>query len=503
MAAFASAIGPRLGSGQIAAPRDACARQEGKGALACAGVGLVFSWGMFDTIEKLKDYIRCQSVSTDSQYAQGMAQARDFAAGLLQEIGLSVEIVDTPLHPVVVGRRVGERSWPHVVIYGHYDVQPADPLALWQTQPFDPVVRDGRIYGRGAADNKGPQMAHLAAIGQLLEEGPDLPLRLTVILEGEEEIGSPNLLPYLKTQKDALADADFVFLSDTLSASAEQIVVTVGLRGIAALEVEFEGPKSDLHSGLHGGAVYNTAQALCEVCASLHTPDNKVNVPGFYDDVVDVEKWEREELSRLGGDEAAYRQFLGVEALHSYPGLSPFESTRFMPTLEFNGLGSGYQGEGSKTIIPSKAFAKITCRLVANQEPKRIAGLVKNAILSRVPKGIKARVREGHAGVPYLVVPPDRPNSPSDQPERLARCFRETDSAIEREFGRRPLFLREGGSVPIIADIKRTLGLDSVMIGLFLPEDNLHAPNESMNLDVLEKGIRASKRVLRSVAEAG
>ncbi|MEM9158689.1 MAG: M20/M25/M40 family metallo-hydrolase [Verrucomicrobiota bacterium] len=455
---------------------------------------------MFDPIEKLKEYIRCQSVSTDSNFKQGMADARDVAVGMFDEMGLSVEIVDTPLHPIVVAKRDGNEDWPHVIIYGHYDVQPADPLELWETEPFEPTVKGNRIYGRGTADNKGPQLAHIAAVGQLLEEYPDLPLRITFIVEGEEEIGSPNLLPYLEANKEEFSKADFVFLSDTLSPSEEQIVVTVGLRGIIALEIELEGPKGDLHSGLHGGAVYNTAQALCEVCASLHTPDNKVNVPGFYDDVVGVEDWEREELQALGPDEEAYKKLVGMDRFHTHPGYTPFEATRYLPTLEFNGIWSGYQGEGSKTIVPSKAYAKITCRLVANQDPLKIGGLVKEAILERIPKGIKAKVEYGHEGVPYLVVPPDRPNTPEDQPELLAKCFRATDEAVAEVFGRRPLFLREGGSIPIIADIKRVLGLDSVMIGLFLPEDNLHAPNESMNLDVLTKGIEASKRVLKTMA---
>ena len=455
---------------------------------------------MFDPIQKLKEYIALPSVSTDSSYLQGMRQTRDFVADLLGSMGLEVEVVETPGHPIVVAKRVGDPAWPHVVIYGHYDVQPVDPIRLWKTDPFVATEKDGRLYGRGAADNKGPQMAHVAAVGHLLEEHPDLPLRLTFIIEGEEEIGSPNLLPYLKTQKAFLSEADFVLLSDTLSPSAQQIAVTVGLRGVVALEVEFEGPASDLHSGLHGGAVYNPAQALCEVMASLHDADNRVTVPGFYDAVAGVEDWEREELSRLGIDEEAYARSLQVEALHPHPGYSPFEAIRYLPTLEFNGLWSGYQGEGSKTIVPSKAFAKITCRLVASQEASEIQELVKKTILERVPKGIRAKVSFGHSGASYLVVPPDRANTPADQPTRLAEAFRSADRAIEEVFGKRPLFLREGGSIPIIADIKKTLGLDSVMIGLFLPEDNLHAPNESMVLEVLLKGIEVSKRILKSVA---
>ncbi len=455
---------------------------------------------MFDPVEKLKEYIRCPSVSTDSNFKEGMAQTRDFISGLLDGMGLEVEIVDTPLHPIVIAKRTGSAEWPHVIIYGHYDVQPADPYELWNTEPFEPVEKDGHIFGRGAADNKGPQMAHVAAVAQLLEEEPDLPLRITFIIEGEEEIGSPSLLPFLEERKEELSEADFVLLSDTLSPRADQIAVTVGLRGIVALEVELQGPNSDLHSGLHGGAVYNPAQALCEICASLHDSENKVTVPGFYDDVVGVEDWEREQLSRLGVEESDYKDFIGVDAFHAHPGYTPFEATRYLPTLEFNGIGSGYQGEGSKTIVPSKAFAKITCRLVANQDPVKIGQMVKAAILERIPKGITANVDAGHEGIPYLVVPPHRANTPNNQPSRLAKAFDATDAAIKEHFGKKPLYLREGGSIPIIGDFKRVLGLDSVMIGLFLPESNLHAPNESMNLDVLKNGILASKKILSQIA---
>jgi len=458
---------------------------------------------MFDPIEKLEAFVRCPSVSTDKNYAAGMGQARDFVASLMEEIGLRPEIVDTALHPVVFGRRDGPENWPLILLYGHYDVQPPDPLDLWETEPFDPQRRDGRLYGRGAADNKGPLLAHLSAIGQLLEEHPDLPLRFAVVVEGEEEIGSPNLLPFLEARRDELSRADFALLSDTGSPSEEQIVVTVGLRGIVALEVELTGPKGDLHSGIHGGAASNPAQALCEALASLRDADNAVAIPGFYDDVVEVEDWERAELAKLGIDEADYAKFLGVDALRPRKGYTAFEATRFQPTVEINGMGSGYQGQGTKTIIPSKAFAKLTCRLVANQSARSIGQLVKTAIEERLPPGVRARIWMGHEGDPYLVTPPGRPNTPPDQPPRLAQAFAAVDRAVTRVFGRPPLYLREGGSVPVIASIKACLGVDSLMIGLFLPEDNLHAPNESMRLSVFQKGLETSKETLLAVASHG
>ncbi|EDY83591.1 Peptidase family M20/M25/M40 [Verrucomicrobiia bacterium DG1235] len=455
---------------------------------------------MFDAIAKLKEYIEYQSVSADSAYKEGMGQTRDFVAKMLGDLGLSVEIVNTKKHPIVMARRTGDPSWPHVVIYGHYDVQPVDPIELWETPPFEATIKGDRIYGRGAADNKGPQMAHIAAVAELLEENPELPLRITFLIEGEEEVGSPSLLPLLVEREAEFREADFVLLSDTLSPSADQVAVTVGLRGIAEMEFELTGPKSDLHSGLHGGAVYNPLQAMAEICASLHTADNKVNVPGFYDDVTEVEDWEREELKVLGTDDTAYAASVGVDGLHPIDGYTPLEAIRYMPTLEFNGMWGGYQGEGSKTIVPSKASVKITCRLVGNMKPDVIGKLVADTILERVPKGIKAKVKMGHSGVPYLVVPPDRPNTPAGQGEILANAFRSTEKAVTGVFGKKPLFLREGGSIPIISDVKRVTGLDSVMIGLFLPEDNLHAPNESMSLEVLKKGIQVSKLVLKDVA---
>ena len=455
---------------------------------------------MFDPIEKLKEHLRHASVSTDSQFKEGMAASQNFLTGLFSEMGLSVEVVDTDLHPILLAKREGDLSWPHILIYGHYDVQPADPIELWNSDPFEPVERDGRIYARGAADNKGPQMAHVAAVAELLEENPNLPLRISFLFEGEEEIGSPSLLPFLESRKGELSQADLVLLSDTLSPSADQLVVTVGLRGIVVMDVEFTGPNTDLHSGLHGGTVYNPVQALCEVCASLHDSDNRVTVPGFYDGVTEVEEWEREELAQLGSDEEAYKQFVGVKALHSLSGYTAQESVRYLPTLEFNGIGGGYQGEGSKTIVPSKAMTKISCRLVGNQDPKKVGDLVRQAILDRTPEGIMAKIDMGHQGAPYLVVPPGKPNSPDNAPVLLTKAFEAAKVAISEEFPKSALFLREGGSIPIIADIKTTLGLDSVMIGLFLPEDNLHAPNESMNIDVLKKGIRVSKFILRSLA---
>ena len=455
---------------------------------------------MFDPVETLNEFIRHPSISADPQSKEGMRGARDFLVGLLSSMGFEVEVVPTALHPIILARRGGLPEWPHVVIYGHYDVQPPDPLGLWQTPPFEPVERAGRMYGRGAADNKGPLLVHITAVANLLQRTPDLPLRITFMIEGEEEVGSPSFPAFLEKYSGELREADFVLLSDTGIPNEDQVVITCGLRGLMLCDVEVTGAKSDLHSGLHGGVLRNPIQAISELCASLHTPDGRVNVPGFYDDVLEVEDWEKAELAKLGGDAERYRTWLGIPGFHVPPGVSPFEATRFWPTLEFNGIGGGYQGEGSKTVITSRAFVKISCRLVPNQNPERIRELVYRAIHERMPKDVSYRIVDQHQGTPYVVVPPDRANTPADQPPILAEAFRCVDRAVSEVFGRAPLYLREGGSVPIIADIKRVLGLDSVMLGLFLPEDNLHAPNESFKLSVMAKGIAVSERTLLALA---
>jgi acetylornithine deacetylase/succinyl-diaminopimelate desuccinylase-like protein len=454
---------------------------------------------MFDPLEKLKEFIRFPSVSTDPAFGEGMRGAQGFVCDLLASMGFKVEVVQTDIHPIILASRGGDPSWPHVVIYGHYDVQPADPLALWKTPPFEPTVVGNRIYGRGAADNKGPLMTNIAAVAEALEEDPGLRLRITFLVEGEEEMGSPSFPAFLATHAERLRSADFVYLSDTALPNKDQVVITCGLRGLALLDLVVTGARVDLHSGLHGGVLRNPIQALAEILATLHTPDGRVNVPGFYDGVLEVEPWERQELAKLSGDGKAYMDFLGIDAFYTPPGFSPFEAIRFQPTLEFNGIGGGYQGEGTKTVIPSRAFAKISCRLVPNQRPDRIKGLVQDAIRSRAPKGVKIDFVDQHKGEPYVVVPPGRPNTPKDQSPVLAAAFRATDRAVAEIWGRPPLYLREGGSVPIIADIKRVAGLDSVMLGLFLPEDNLHAPNESFNLDVMRKGIETAKRILKGI----
>ncbi|MFW5882982.1 MAG: M20/M25/M40 family metallo-hydrolase [Verrucomicrobiota bacterium] len=453
-----------------------------------------------DPVQCLKDYIRFPSVSTDPAAGAGMAGARDYAASLLAGLGFEVEIIPTPRHPVILAERAGPAGAPHLVIYGHYDVQPADPLELWTTPAFEPTLRGNRLYGRGAADNKGPTIVHLTALSRLLERQPDLPLRITYLVEGEEEIGSPSFAGFLEKYADRLR-GDFALVSDTGIPSPEQIVLTCGLRGLTGFHVELTGSRQDLHSGVHGGAVLNPIAALTRLCASLHDADGRVNIPGFYDDVLEVEDWEREELKKLPTDLEEYRKWLGVHDFYPPKGSTPLEAVRVQPTLEFNGIGGGFQGSGSKTVIPSKAFVKITCRLVANQKGARIRQLLENALRERCPKEVSLRLESLGDADPYLVVPPHRPNTPADQNPALARAFDAADRRISEVWGRKPIYLREGGSIPIINELKATCGLDSLLFGLFSAEDNLHAPDESFDLDLMQRAITAFEGLLADIAQ--
>lgn len=455
---------------------------------------------MKDPVELLSEYIAHASVSTDPNAKEGMRGAIGFATERLKELGFTVEEVPTPLHPILLAERLTSPEDPHVLIYGHYDVQPSDPDKLWTTPPYQAEIRGKRIYGRGSADNKGPQIVHMAALAKALEENPDLALNITWFIEGEEEIGSPSFRGFLETYKDRLSAADFVLLSDTGSPSADQLVVTTALRGLVSMEVKLTGPKMDLHSGIHGGAVRNPIQALSTLLATLHNEDGSVNLPGFYDGVSLPEDWEREELSRLPWTEEEYAKFLDVDEFFTAPGYNALEAVRFGPTLEINGIGGGFQGEGQKTVIPSQAFAKLTCRLVAGQSADRIESLLVKALQERCPSGVRISIETHGGGDPYFIVPPNRSNTPADQSPEIQKGFSVLESAITESFGKRPLYLREGGSVPIIADLKDIVGLDTIMVGLFTPSDNLHAPDESFHLDILNNGISAFAKVFAELA---
>ena len=445
----------------------------------------------------LAEYVSYPSVSADSSYAEGVTGARDFACKRLRELGFDVELVDTPINPIILGTR-GDPSWPRLVIYGHYDVQPPDPLDLWTSKPFEAEERNGRLYGRGAADNKGPQIVHMAALYQVLKKNPNLPLHITYLIEGEEEIGSPSFRGFLESHKEKLK-GDLLLVSDTGSPGPEQLAITTGLRGLAAMEIKLSGPRQDLHSGVHGGAILNPLQALMKICASLHDDQGKVAVPGFYDDVLEPENWEREELAKLPLTEEQYAEFLGIQKFFPPPGYEPLEAIRFCPTLEFNGVGGGYQGEGSKTVIPAEAFAKITCRLVPDQCAEDIAVKVEKFITSLCPPAVSAQVEIKGGGNPYVVIPPNKPGSKGDESNLMKKAFPAVENCVKSSFGSSPLYLREGGSIPIIRDLKEVAGLDALMLGLFTNEDNLHAPDESFHLGIFEKAIKTFSEIFEGL----
>jgi acetylornithine deacetylase/succinyl-diaminopimelate desuccinylase-like protein len=440
-------------------------------------------------VDALRQYVQFPSVSADSKFANGVQGAREFACARLEELGFDVNLIPTPIHPIILGTR-GDPTWPRLVIYGHYDVQPPDPLDLWSSDPFAAVERGGRLYGRGAADNKGPQIVHMAALARVLRDIPDYPIHITYLIEGEEEIGSPSFRGFLEKHKSKLR-GDLLLVSDTGSPGPDQLVVTTGLRGLCAMEVKVFGPKQDLHSGVHGGALLNPLQALMHACSSLHDKDGRVTVPGFFDAVRPPKQWEREELSKLPTTEEEYARFLGVTDFFPPPGYSSLEAIRFCPTLEFNGVGGGYQGEGSKTVIPAEAFAKITCRLVPDQKSDDIAAKVKKAIIQACPAAVRVEVEIKGGGDPYVVIPPGKPGSTGEETDLMKKAFKVAEGCIEEGFGSSPIFLREGGSIPIIQDLKEVAGLDSLMIGLFTNEDNLHAPDESFHLGIMDRAINS------------
>ena len=453
---------------------------------------------MFDAVKATADFIRFRSVSADPAEKAGMDGAVTYLSNLLHdECGCEIEVVPTSQHPVVIGRRGGDPSWPHVVIYGHYDVQPVDPLNEWHSEPFEPVIRDGIMYGRGVADDKGPLMVHIAAVANLIKRRPNLPLSITFLVEGEEEVGSPNLTVVMEANKASLK-GDFVLMSDTGCEGVDEPTITTGLRGMACVEARITGPRQDIHSGIHGGPVMNPIRALTEICASLHDADGHINIPGFYDGITEPTQWERDELKRLDNNEEAYKKQIGVDAFCPEKGFDVFESLCLAPTLEFNGISGGYQGPGSKTIIPARASVKISCRLVPGQISADILALVEKTLIERCPKGVAIEVERQHCGDPYIVIPPHISGKGIDTPQ--GRAFAAVDKASREVFGKAPHYLREGASVPILADIRRVLGMDALMLGVALPDSRLHGPNENLDLRMIERCTKVSERILEAVA---
>jgi acetylornithine deacetylase/succinyl-diaminopimelate desuccinylase-like protein len=395
-----------------------------------------------------------------------------------QRIGLEARLCPTQGNPIVVARtpraKAQARHRPHFVVYGHYDVQPPEPLDLWKSPPFKPRIVGRSLFGRGASDNKGQNLAHLKAVEAYLKTGTELPCDLTFVIEGEEEVGSSSLASFLKKHRAELR-CDAIVISDTGMPTPRHPALTYALRGITGFEVTLRGPARDLHSGMFGGTVNNPAMALCQLLGKLRDNDGRVAIPGFYDEVEPLSSYERKQFKRLPFNASAYRKFLGVPALFGERGFTPIEQRSARPTLEINGLTSGYQGEGSKTIVPAWARAKITVRLVPKQNPVRITKLVQRHLEKLRPPSVRLEIKSGHGGEAYLVSPTGPQAQAALRSLRLA-------------FGCEPVLLREGGSIPIVNDFKKILRADALLVGLALPDDNAHSPNEKFDLDCFAKG---------------
>ena len=437
----------------------------------------------------LCEYLRLPSVSAQSHHAKDMRTTADWVVRHCRTIGLKARKHATDFHPIVTAttpKRPGRR--PHFVVYGHYDVQPPEPLHEWKSLPFEPTIRNGAVYARGATDNKGQHFAHLKAVEAFLKTGTELPCDLTFVIEGEEEVGSESLMKFIREKKRELK-CDAVVVSDTGMPSKKHPALTYSLRGVVAMEVTVCGPKADLHSGIYGGSVDNPALVLSQMLAALRDKKGRIAVPGFYEKVQKLSAYERKQMKRLPINERQYRKLVGVPKLFGESGYTHHEQRSARPTLEINGLTSGYQGEGGKTIVPAWARAKITCRLVPDQDPRTICRLLKKQLKKLCPPTVKLEIEEGHGAEPYFV-PPTGPQA------RAALC------ALREAFGYEPVLLREGGSIPIITEFKNVLGADSLLLGLALPDDNLHSPNEKFDLDCFHKGAEMSARLWPKLAAA-
>jgi acetylornithine deacetylase/succinyl-diaminopimelate desuccinylase-like protein len=442
-----------------------------------------------EPVEELKAFLRFPSISTQPEHAPDLDSCAEWLREKLSSIGLEAAVHSTPGSPVVIAATPRDPAKRTVLIYGHYDVQPPDPLEGWTTPPFEPRIEEGRIYARGAADNKGQILAHILGVAETLREKGSLPVNVIFLIEGEEEIGSPNLEEFLREHREELA-CDLVAISDTAMAPGNKPALTYALRGIAAMELVVRGPARDLHSGLFGGAVANPVTVLSRLIASLHDENGRVRIPGFYDDVRPLEPWERtaaSDLEKASGGDDAIRELAGVTQLVGEKGFSTIERIGARPTAEVNGIGGGYQGAGTKTVLPKEAFAKLTFRLVADQDPAVILAAAEEYLRSQTPPGVLLEVITGHSGAAYQ----SDPNSPDGLAAR---------KALAGAFGAEPLLLRDGGSIPILATLKEILAVDSYLLGLANPDSRIHSPDENMLIENFLGGIRMNRILLQELA---
>ena len=431
--------------------------------------------------EELFELLRIPSISTNSEHKKDVLDAARYLVDRLNDLDLDrVELFETDGNPIVFAELITDDSKPTVLVYGHYDVQPPDPINKWDTPPFEPTVRDGDIYARGASDDKGQSFTHVKALEAYRKTGTEFPVNIKFIFEGEEEIGSPHLVPFIKEHKEML-ECDMVLISDTAMFAEDTPSITYGLRGLAYMEVDVVGPNRDLHSGVYGGAVDNPANVLANIITKLKDDNGVIQVPGFYEDVVQLNEEEREEYKKLPFNEEAFMSNLGLDALNGEKGYSTLERTSARPSLDVNGLWGGYQGEGAKTVLPSEAGAKISMRLVPDQDPKEIARLFKEYVESLAPETVEVTVSEHHGGHPAIT-------------DLSFYGLQAAAEAFKDVYDKEPLFTREGGSIPIVADFEDVLGAQSILMGFGLNSDAIHSPNEKFALKDFYRGIATSAR---------
>ena len=426
-------------------------------------------------LEELFSLIRIPSISSEQEHKPDMVRCAERWRELLLEAGADrAEVMPSAGNPVVYGEKTVDPAKPTVLVYGHYDVMTVAPLVLWRTQPFEPVVKDGRIWARGADDDKGQSFMHAKAFEYMVRSGK-LPCNVKFMLEGEEEIGSPSLYGFCEEHKELLK-ADVILVSDTSMLAPDVPSITSGLRGLCYWEVEVTGADHDLHSGIFGGAVANPINVLCQMIAGLHDAEGRITIPGFYDDVLVLGDEERALMAQAPFDEEAYKRALGVRALRGEQGYTTKERTGIRPCLDVCGIWGGYTGEGSKTVLPSKAYAKISARLVANQDYEKISRLFKDYFESAAPECVSVKVTPCHGGAAYV--------APLD-----LKAYKAAERAMQEVYGRRPIPTRSGGSIPIVAGFEKILGLKSILMGFGLASDDIHAPNENYPLEQFFRGI--------------
>ncbi len=439
-------------------------------------------------LEELKSFLAIPSISALPQHAGDVKRCADWCSDEMRRIGLqNVRLVATPGNPVVYGDWLGAPGAPTILFYGHYDVQPVDPLELWESPPFEATVRDGEIYARGSADDKGQVFMHFKAVEAHMKQNQRLPVNMRFVLEGEEEVGSANLDDFIRAHKDEL-QADVVVISDSPMFARGVPSICYGLRGLVYFQIDLRGSSTDLHSGSFGGAVVNPAYVLSQMIAQMKDRGGRVRIPGFYDDVVPLQEEERKAWASLPFNEKKFKKDFGVPKLSGETGYTTLERTWARPTFEVNGLLSGFTGEGAKTVLPAVAMAKVSMRLVPNQRPDKIAELFEAHVRDITPKTVELKITRMHGGKPWMTA--------YDNPFVQA-----AGRAIEKGFGRKPVFTREGGSIPVVSTFQEELGLPSVLFGVGLPDENAHAPNEKLDVDNFHGGIISSAILYEEISK--